>query len=84
MNSKIHELDEHLAEFIQLCNNPPTAKLLDYIGAGSDETDGLEGPINTDSADGDFGSMANLLDSARTQPRSPTKPKLQNSAGTLQ
>ena len=86
MNGKIHELEEEMSEFIQLCGNSPTAKLLDYIGANSDDQDMLDGPLNTDSVEGDqanFSIFLNPLDSARSQPKSPTKLKLREIGGTV-
>lgn len=85
MTDKLLELESDLAEFIQICNNSPTSKLLDYIGVINDDHDGIDGPLNTDSMEGDqtlLAGLLNPLESARSQPRSPSKLKLRDVGGT--
>lgn len=86
MTSRLRELDENLLEFIQICNNSPTSRLLDYIGAPAEDQEAIEGPLNTDSIEGDqtmLVGLLNPLESARSQPRSPSKLKLKDVGGII-
>lgn len=85
LNQKLAEIEGRLVEFVHVCNNTTSALSFGVLNTSNDDQDLLEGPLTTESGEGDPTPRPAYLqteDSARSRTKSPTKLKLRDTMGT--